>query len=591
MTKTPTYIIADNIITSLGFTTTTNLAKIATEQTGIECHEDNSIYPSPIWISKIADDLLSTHATKQLQNASNYTRLEQLFLLSMTEALQQTTIDLSQKDTLIIVASTKGNIDLLEHPDKASFPLERVQLGVMAEQLQSYFKNPNTPIVICNACISGVLALDVAKRLLQQNQYKNIVVTGGDLVSEFTVSGFQSFKAMSDAPCKPYDKNRVGINLGEGVGTIILSSQQPTLDDAFITIDGAASSNDANHISGPSRTGDGLFIAIQKAMNEANCTAAELDYLSMHGTATPYNDEMESKALALANLLDVPMNSYKGYIGHTLGAAGLIESIISIHSLKNNSLYCSLGFEELGVEEPINVITKTTKANLNKCLKTASGFGGCNAAMVFSYHTEKTTNTITTPALKQQATITNYPFCEIKNEQIFLNGKLVFEKKEEGFAKFIKEAYKTLELDYPKFHKMDRLCKLAFVAASVLLGKDGFDGYAPEEIGVVMANANSTLHTDIKHAESIEDRGNYYPSPAVFVYTLPNIMVGEICIRYNIKGQSVFFVSKDFDKDMLLNYSENMIKDGSAKVCLTGWVDYTEENYHAILFLVESGKL
>lgn len=587
MTKPTVYIIADNIITSLGFDTKSNLEKIALEQTGVACHNDNTIYPTPVWISKVNNELLATSAEKKLRNASNYTRLEQLFLLSIQDTLAQTKVDLSSKDSLIIVASTKGNIDLLEKHQQDKFPADRVQLGTMAAQLQEYFNNPNTPLVVCNACISGVLALDVAKRLLQQNLYKNILVTGGDLVSEFTVSGFQCFKAMSDAPCKPYDKNRVGINLGEGVGTILLSNQQPNSDKGFATIEGGASSNDANHISGPSRTGDGLFIAIDKALKDANCTAADLDYLSMHGTATPFNDEMESKALALANLQTVPMNSYKGYIGHTLGAAGLIESIIAVHSLKNNTLYASLGFEELGVPEPINVITKTTKKTLKKCLKTASGFGGCNGAMVFAYEEDNVASNKVLTTSKTTKSSALYTCCEIKNEQVFLNGQLVFEKKDNNFGKFIKDAYKHFEIDYPKFHKMDRLCKLAYVTANVLLGEHGLDGYAPEDIAVVMANANSTLHTDSKHAESIQDRENYYPSPAVFVYTLPNIMVGEICIRYNIKGESVFFVSNNLDQDFLIKYSEDMLADGVAKTCLTGWVDYTEEGYHAILYLIK----
>lgn len=383
MTRIPIYITADNIISSLGFSTKANLEKIALEQTGIQCHDDPSIYPSPVWVSRV-DEAALTLAIQQLDNAEQYTKLEQLFLLSILDVCQDPSIDIKSKDTLIIIASTKGNIDLLEHQHRGKFSSDRVLLGNMAAQIQQYFGNPNEPLVVCNACISGVLAMDVAKRLLRKGKYKNIIVTGGDLVTEFTVSGFQSFKAMSNAPCKPYDKNRVGINLGEGIGTVVLSTQKPLSDQAIITLDGGASSNDANHISGPSRTGDGLFIAIQKALKDASCHATEIDYMSLHGTATPYNDEMESKAIALAQLQEVPLNSLKGYIGHTLGAAGIIESIVAIHALKNNLLYCSLGFEELGVPKVINVIQTTTTKTLNKCLKTASGFGGCNAAMVFS---------------------------------------------------------------------------------------------------------------------------------------------------------------------------------------------------------------
>lgn len=180
-----------------------------------------------------------------------------------------------------------------------------------------------------------------------------------------------------------------------------------------------------------------------------------------------------------------------------------------------------------------------------------------------------------------------YPYCEIKGGQINLNGTVIFEQKEATFAKFIKGAYKHFELGYPKFHKMDRLCKLAFIAASVLLQENQLEAYSPEEIGVVMANANSTLHTDSKHADSIRDRDDYYPSPAVFVYTLPNIMVGEICIKYNIKGESVFFVSDEFDPELLTSYSLDLLATRAAEICLTGWVDYTENSYHAILAIIK----
>lgn len=181
----------------------------------------------------------------------------------------------------------------------------------------------------------------------------------------------------------------------------------------------------------------------------------------------------------------------------------------------------------------------------------------------------------------------SYPYCEIKAGSITLNGQTIFEAPELPFGKFIKQAYKQFELAYPKFHKMDRLCKLAFVAASSLLNTVFPTDYKAEEIAVVMANKTATLQTDTKHALSITDRANYYPSPAVFVYTLPNIMVGEICIRYDIKGESLFLVAEKFDKDWLLDYSQDLIQTNKAKACLMGWVDYTDEDYHAILYWID----
>ena len=145
-----------------------------------------------------------------------------------------------------------------------------------------------------------------------------------------------------------------------------------------------AVSNDANHISAPSRTGEELCEAIERTLDIAGLKTEDIDLISAHGTATSYNDEMEAKAIALAGLNTVPANSLKGYYGHTLGAAGLIESIISIQSLKQNLILPTLGFEIMGVSNPINICTQLTSKRMKTCLKTASGFGGCNAAVLFS---------------------------------------------------------------------------------------------------------------------------------------------------------------------------------------------------------------
>jgi 3-oxoacyl-[acyl-carrier-protein] synthase-1 len=239
-------------------------------------------------------------------------------------------------------------------------------------------------MVVSNACISGVLAIITAQRLIQSGQYENVIVSGGDLVSEFTLSGFNSFKALSDEPCKPYDAARKGITLGEGCGTLLLTSDENLLDKSNkkISVAGGSVSNDANHISGPSRTGEELALAITNAIKEAQCESA-IDFISAHGTATAFNDEMESKAFSVAGLKDVPLNSMKGFLGHTLGAAGVIETVITLETMKRNILLPSLGFENSGVSEPLNIITQTENRVVDTSLKTASGFGGCNAAVIF----------------------------------------------------------------------------------------------------------------------------------------------------------------------------------------------------------------
>ncbi|GAC1439223.1 MAG: hypothetical protein NVSMB63_04430 [Sediminibacterium sp.] len=208
------------------------------------------------------------------------------------------------------------------------------------------------------------------------------MIAGADVISKFILSGFQSFQAISPEPCKPFDRERKGINLGEGAGTIILSSNRKYAKG--IKVMGGAVSNDANHISAPSRTGEELGHVIKTALRDSAFSSADIDLISAHGTATLYNDEMEAKAITSARLQSVPANSLKGYYGHTLGAAGLIESIISIQSLKENLVLPTRGFEQMGLTTPLNISNSFLHTPLKNCLKTASGFGGCNAAVVFS---------------------------------------------------------------------------------------------------------------------------------------------------------------------------------------------------------------
>jgi len=209
--------------------------------------------------------------------------------------------------------------------------------------------------------------------------YKNVIVSGCDVLSEFIVSGFQSFYSLSKSVCKPFDIDRTGLTLGEGAGTVVLSSDPDICLDPLIEIVNGAGSNDANHISGPSRTGEGLYIAI----NEVLKGSTDIDYISAHGTATPYNDDMESIALSRNNLTQIPVNSFKGFIGHTLGAAGIIESIFCFESMRENKLIKTYGLENAGTVEKINIFTENKQQPVNKVLKTASGFGGSNAAILF----------------------------------------------------------------------------------------------------------------------------------------------------------------------------------------------------------------
>ncbi|MCQ4141280.1 3-oxoacyl-ACP synthase [Chryseobacterium sp. EO14] len=171
--------------------------------------------------------------------------------------------------------------------------------------------------------------------------------------------------------------------------------------------------------------------------------------------------------------------------------------------------------------------------------------------------------------------------CTIENSKIVLNNEVIFETPTENFSDFAKEAYKSLALNYPKFHKMDHLSKLAFLASEMIL-KDGDH----HRTALVFANKSSSLDTDFKYQESINSQENYFPSPAVFVYTLPNICVGEISIRHKMQTENAFFVLDEFNEEFLNNYSAQLLQSGKADKVLCGWVELYQESYKAFVYLL-----
>jgi 3-oxoacyl-[acyl-carrier-protein] synthase-1 len=375
-TMTEVFIIADNIYSPLGATAAENFMQLKKSVSGIKEHTNTTMSAAPFYAA-----LFDKNTFLKDDTGNGYTTFEKLLIASITDALKGTEVNPADPVTAIILSSTKGNISLLETAVADTALQQRISLNSSAKLVASHFNFINRPIVISNACISGLLAIITGMRLIQSGQYQHVVVAGADIISKFILSGFQSFQAVSNGLCKPFDAARKGINLGEGAGTVILSSTKRNATD--IKVLAGSISNDANHISGPSRTGEELNNAITKAMKDAGLSAADIDFISAHGTATIFNDEMEAKAITLANLQQVPVNSLKAYYGHTLGAAGLIESVVAIHSLKEDTVLPTLGFSEMGVPTPVNVCTSLQQQPIKNCLKTASGFGGCNAAVIF----------------------------------------------------------------------------------------------------------------------------------------------------------------------------------------------------------------
>lgn len=363
------YIHDTHIISPLGFGTHENFEAITSGKTALAPVFMNGSIGS-VYAASINDAVFNRHF-EDIGPLFKGSRIEKLMIAALTPVVSKNKI---KENTVLVISTTKGNVKALENND-----LQGALITQLARSINDHFGFKTEPLVVSNACVSGVMALSVAKRFIETGSFSDAYVVAADELTPFVVSGFQSFQAMSSEPCRPYDAQRNGVNLGEAAVAAYVSTENRS---GAVLMAGEAHINDANHISGPSRTGEGLLLSIERAFKEAAISADEVGYISAHGTATLFNDEMEAVAFHRAGIQHVPVNSLKGYFGHTLGASGLLETVLAAESLKNNTLAASLGYHEQGTSQPLNIITQPQKKQLKTVLKTASGFGGSNSAMV-----------------------------------------------------------------------------------------------------------------------------------------------------------------------------------------------------------------
>ena len=290
------------------------------------------------------------------------------------QALAESGIDPAGERTYLVLSSIKGKIEAIDTED--------VSLAASARSIADGLGVTTPPVVVSNACISGLAALVQGMRMIRSGLADHVIVVGAELQPPFIVTGFQSLKALSLNACRPFDAVRDGLNLGEAAAAMVLSAGMPGQagHDAWTLVEGAVR-NDANHISGPSRTGEGSFNALRAILKHSR--REELAFVNVHGTATRYNDEMESIAIDRAGLLDVPLNALKGIFGHTMGAAGILESIVSMEALEAGVVLPTRGFETLGVSRPVNVSAEERACHGSEFIKLLSGFGGVNGALLF----------------------------------------------------------------------------------------------------------------------------------------------------------------------------------------------------------------
>lgn len=547
-------VISDNITSPLGLTTEQTYKAVCEGKSGLThypCEKEiggwNDL-PFPVEAS-----LFNKEQWDKIM-VDGFSKFESLVLHSVKAAIS--TLNFNKEHAILILSSTKGDIELLEKGE------DMPSLADAAKKVSMAIGIENDPIVVCNACISGVSAIILGQRLVDCGNYSNVIVCGADVQSRFIVSGFQALKAMSEEPCRPFDIERLGLNLGEASATIVLSSEMNS--PKGWKIDKGAICNDAYHISAPHPKGLGAGMALRKMKDADN----PISVIGVHGTATMYNDQMESKAIEMAELQDVPLSALKGYFGHTMGAAGVLETIITMRALEDGLILPSKGFETCGVSGKVKISDKSVMVHGNTFVKMLSGFGGCNGAV-------RVSDRFLPVIIVNDILVSQTHSISITQDEIVVDGNRL-DVKSHG-KEMLTEVYKTKIGNYPKFYKMDMLSRLAFVASELLIGCDEENDDHSNDRAVVLFNHSSSIIADRQYVKSIEI-DDFFPSPAAFVYTLPNITTGEIALKNGYHGETSFYILAERNEKLMQRVIKSTFIDRDIKSVIGGWIDCPSED-------------
>ena len=373
-------IISNNITSPLGLTTEQTYKAVREGKSGLShypCENGEGGWndlPFPIEAS-----LFSKEQWDKIM-VDGFSKFESLVLHSVKAAIS--TLIFNKERAILILSSTKGDIELLEKGE------EMPSLADAAKKVSLAIGIENDPIVVCNACISGVSAIILGQRLVDCGNFTHVIVCGADVQSRFIVSGFQSLKALSDEPCRPFDKDRAGLNLGEGAAYLVMETAASASKRGvkpMCQLSGYGNACDAFHQTASSPEGEGAWLAMQEALRMAGLQPGEIQYVNAHGTGTPNNDESESHALRRIFGEDLPpVSSTKSFTGHTTSASGSIEAVICMLALEHQFMPPQINWHTPMDDGIVPVTDSTPKQEIRHILSNAFGFGGNDSSLVIS---------------------------------------------------------------------------------------------------------------------------------------------------------------------------------------------------------------
>ena len=395
-------ISGTGIISAIGNNTSEVLDSLINVRSGIgEIRHLDSIYKNQLPVAEVKPDNSGLAKLAGIKNSHSYTRTALLGIIAATEAWQNAGLnhELKHKYRIgLVSASSVGGMDRSEHfyskfyknPDSGRLrDILNHDCGESTENIARHLEINDFITTISTACSSSANSIMYAARLIKHGILDIAIAGGTDALTKFTLNGFNSLMILDKTACKPFDENRNGLTIGEGAGFVVLESEKTAIERGIIPLcflSGYGNACDAFHQTASSPEGDGAYLAIKKALDTSGLEIEKIDYINVHGTGTTNNDLSEGKALhRIFNGIIPAFSSTKAFTGHTLGASGGIEAVISILSIINNTIFPNLNFSSPIPELNMVPVTKLlTGTEIKHVLSDSFGFGGNNSALIFS---------------------------------------------------------------------------------------------------------------------------------------------------------------------------------------------------------------
>lgn len=393
------FITGIGTISSIGSNVNESLESLLNCKSGIsKLHHIKTRHQEKLTVGEVAFSNQQLMQLVGVADQNNYTRTSLLGILAASEAFEDAGIEnINEFRTGIVSATSVGGMGIAENHfleyldpnDKGEFLnyIRQLDCSDSTEKIASHIGVNSFLSTISTACSSSANAIMYGARLIKNNLLDRVIVGGTDSLSRFTINGFNCLKILDELPCRPFDAERKGLNLGEGAGFIVLESEKASKGKKiYCRLSGYGNANDAYHQTASSPEGKGAFLAMEKAFNKSGLKPTNISYINAHGTGTELNDL--SEGLAIERIFEdaiPPVSSTKAYTGHTLAAAGGIEAVLSVLAIHHGIIYPNLNFETAMPELKFQPSTQLiTQVQVNHVLSNSFGFGGNTTSLIFS---------------------------------------------------------------------------------------------------------------------------------------------------------------------------------------------------------------